>query len=342
MLLTEQGQMNMFDFGDAYALMVLYSIYEMLSGTIISLFESPKFHEILNEKFDLVIYESFATDVLSGLGQHFDCPVIGYTTFAAPAWANQITGNPSAPAYVPNPFLSYTSRMNFCQRFAQTLFGMVEEIITMFKYFPQQREFYKKYFPKSKFTFDQDLKNVSLVFINNHFSGSSPRHLLPNMIEIAGVHVQKQKPLPAEWQKFLDEAKEGVVYFSMGSVVQSKDWTPESREALLKAFSKLKQKVLWKYENETLPNQPKNVKIGKWFPQRDILAHPNVKVFITHGGLLGTTEALVAGVPVIGIPVFGDQRLNIARAVDAGYGESLYFRDITEEKVSEALNKILN
>jgi glucuronosyltransferase len=162
------------------------------------------------------------------------------------------------------------------------------------------------------------------------------------MIEIAGVHVQKQKPLPTEWQKFLDEAKEGVVYFSMGSVVQSKDWTLESREALLKAFSKLKQKVLWKYENETLPNQPKNVKIGKWFPQRDILAHPNVKVFITHGGLLGTTEALVAGVPVIGIPVFGDQRLNIARAVDAGYGESLYFRDITEEKVSEALNKILN
>jgi glucuronosyltransferase len=55
---------------------------------------------------------------------------------------------------------------------------------------------YKKYFPKSKSTFDKDLRDVSLVFINNHFTTTSPRHLLPNMIDIAGIHVQKQKPLP--------------------------------------------------------------------------------------------------------------------------------------------------
>lgn len=64
-------------------------------------------------------------------------------------------------------------------------------------------------------------------------------------------------------------------------------WPVDKREAFVKAFGKLKQKVLWKYENETLPGNPGNIKISSWIPQRDILAHPNVKLFITHGGILG-------------------------------------------------------
>jgi hypothetical protein len=47
---------------------------------------------------------------------------------------------------------------------------------------------------------------------------------------------------------------------------------PESkRNAFLEVFSKLKQKVLWKWETDTLPGQPKNVMLGKWLPQSDIL-----------------------------------------------------------------------
>lgn len=86
--------MNMFDFGDAPALMVIYHVYDMIAEALEITFQSPEFKKVLNsnEKYDLVLYESFASDVLAGLGQHFDCPVIGYTTFAAPAWANQITG----------------------------------------------------------------------------------------------------------------------------------------------------------------------------------------------------------------------------------------------------------
>jgi glucuronosyltransferase len=42
-------------------------------------------------------------------------------------------------------------------------------------------------------------------------------------------------------------------------------------KAFLEAFSKLKQRVLWKWETESLPGQPSNVKLGKWLPQSDIL-----------------------------------------------------------------------
>jgi glucuronosyltransferase len=42
-------------------------------------------------------------------------------------------------------------------------------------------------------------------------------------------------------------------------------------KAFLEAFSKLKQRVLWKWETDSLPEQPSNVKLDKWLPQSDIL-----------------------------------------------------------------------
>ena len=73
-----------------------------------------------------------------------------------------------------------------------------------------------------------------------------------------------------------------------------------------------------------------------------LLAHPNVKVFITHGGLLSTTEAISRGVPVLGIPVFADQKTNMKQAVTLGYGVSLELGNITISSFSWALDEILN
>jgi glucuronosyltransferase len=72
-------------------------------------------------------------------------------------------------------------------------------------------------------------------------------------------------------QKYLDEATHGVIYFSMGSILQSSEMPEYMRNAFFQAFSKLKQQVLWKWETDSLPGQPSNVKLGKWLPQSDIL-----------------------------------------------------------------------
>lgn len=69
----------------------------------------------------------------------------------------------------------------------------------------------------------------------------------------------------------MDNADHGVIYVSWGSMIRAESLPPEKRESLLKAFGSFKQRVLWKWENDTLPNQPSNVYIRKWMPQRDIL-----------------------------------------------------------------------
>lgn len=69
--------------------------------------------------------------------------------------------------------------------------------------------------------------------------------------------------------------------------------------------------------------------------------HPNVKLFIGHGGLLGLQETVAAGVPILGIPVFGDQYINILQTVQNGYGELLEYKDINEENLRNIVNKML-
>lgn len=71
-------------------------------------------------------------------------------------------------------------------------------------------------------------------------------------------------------KKILDEAHDGVIFFSMGSNLKSSEMTPELRRILLKVFGSKKQIVLWKYE-EDLQDKPKNLIIRNWMPQTAIL-----------------------------------------------------------------------
>lgn len=192
--------------------------------------------------------------------------------------------------------------MSFVQRAGNIAMSIFETVYMNFFYWPQQNQIYEAAFPDPKPSFDDVMKNVNLVLLNSHFTLNFPRPYTPNMVEVGGLHINRvPNPLPKDIKEYLDNAKEGVIYFSMGSNIQSTTLPVEKRDALLRTFSQFKQKVMWKWENDNLPGKPDNVFIKSWWPQDDILAHPNVKVFITHGGLLGSTEAIYHGVPVIGM-----------------------------------------
>jgi len=69
--------------------------------------------------------------------------------------------------------------------------------------------------------------------------------------------------------------------------------------------------------------------------------HPNVKVFVTHGGLMGTMEAVYSGVPMVGIPLFGDQFHNMKNYEDEGIAVRLHYTTLTKERVLKALREVL-
>lgn len=109
----------------------------------------------------------------------------------------------------------------------------------------------------------------------------------------------------------------------------------------LESFKALKLKFLWKCDLTNLENQPPNVLIRPWLPQTDILAHKNVLLFITHGGLFGTTEGTSRGIPMLFMPVFGDQFRNAAKAVAKGYGLILHGADVTKNTLTDKIKTLV-
>ena len=71
------------------------------------------------------------------------------------------------------------------------------------------------------------------------------------------------------------------------------------------------------------------------------LAHPNIRLFITHGGLLGMQEAIFNTVPLLGLPVINDQFINMVKIVKEGAGLSLEWSDINEDILKTTLLSIL-
>lgn len=150
---------------------------------------------------------------------------------------------------------------------------------------------------------------MAVMLSNTHHAFSRPRPLMPNQINIGGAHLRSNpsSTLPADIVKFINGAKDGVVYMSLGAFVKSALMPRDKVAAILKAFGRLKQHVIWKWEDEKLQNLPANVMVRKWLPQADILANKNVKLFIAHGGIAGTYEGMYHAKPMLFIPFYGDQ-----------------------------------
>ena len=75
--------------------------------------------------------------------------------------------------------------------------------------------------------------------------------------------------------------------------------------------------------------------------QSDILAHPNIKLFITHCGMHGVMEAIYHGVPMVGMPVFIDQVDVLARIEDKRIGVGLD-KWASSDEIRLAIERVLN
>ncbi|XP_066253000.1 UDP-glucosyltransferase 2-like [Euwallacea similis] len=292
------------------------------------------------EKFDAVIVGQFMNDALKGMAHHFGGHLVLFSTVGTSTWVNHLVGNPSIPSYTPEMILGYPAKMTYFQRMKNALFNIVYNINQRFVFYPRQNSLLKKYVPNAIDLHDA-LFNVSLVLLNTHESIGFSTSTVPCMKAIGGFHVNAPKKLPEDLQEFLDGAENGVIYFSLGSNVNTNHLPAETKQAILEVLSGVKQRVLLKFEDSSL-NLPENIKVGTWFPQQDVLAHPNMKLFITHGGYASTIETVHHGVPIIAIPVFGDHKMNAVYAETKGFGRILPWQEITKEKFSSMIEELLS
>ncbi|XP_017774665.1 PREDICTED: UDP-glucuronosyltransferase 2B1-like, partial [Nicrophorus vespilloides] len=294
------------------------------------------------DKFDLFIVE-YLIPTLYSLKHKFDCPMIGITSLDSPYDGHQAMGNPTHPIVYPDFTLPFEDvKLKFFDRLTSYLFMQFSYIYDMVKFIPLQEDTKNKYFGKDYPHVTDVLNSVDMLFINTNHIFHNIRPLTPATISIGPfIHIKPPKPLPKDLNKFLDDAKEGFIYFSLGSNMKSKDLMESTRLSILKTFAELPYKVLWKFESEDLPGKPENVKILKWVPQQDVLRHKNIKVFITQCGLQSLEEGLFNEVPFIGLPVFGDQPMNAVNMVSKGLGVKLNYESLTSDQFKAAILEVI-
>lgn len=110
-------------------------------------------------------------------------------------WGYHRFGNPLNTAYIPNNFLPYSDRMNFLERVDNTLLTLIQTFYFTFIEIHLNNRLVGEYFGDNAKTLDSDIYKDSLMFINAHFSENFPRPMVPNVIEIGGIHIGNSLPL---------------------------------------------------------------------------------------------------------------------------------------------------
>ncbi|VVC94556.1 unnamed protein product [Leptidea sinapis] len=293
-----------------------------------------------NIKFDLIMLEAVSRPSLI-FSHLYKVPVIQVSSFGMMLDSGDVVGAPTHPLLYP---------IMLSQRIYQRSFW--EKICELYKYWKVMRAYYNLEKQEHKIlqriiendlpNYDVLRNNIEMLFLNIHPIWVDNQPIPPNVISIWGIYEKPKNDLPQDLKDYLDSSKNGVIYLSFGSNAQSSKLPQETLQMFIRVFSNLPYDVLWKWEIDELPGKPPNIKISKWLPQSDLLHHPSVKLFITQGGLQSTEEAINAGVPVIGIPMFADQWYNVEKYVQHKIGLRLDFETLDEEKLKTAIDIVLN
>ncbi|XP_045463154.1 UDP-glycosyltransferase UGT5-like [Harmonia axyridis] len=312
-----------------------------------------KFHEnILNQhavlklinedyKFDVVVAE-WIYPLAGAFATRYNCPLVGMTSLGAPLTLLDTVGNPSHPIYAPDHNLPVGRELSLYDRILSTLYAVFARSLYYWYGAPKIDASMRKFFGDGMPYITDIARNVSILLLNRNPVFHKIMPVVPAIVELGRVRsFQKVKPLNPELEKFLNESKNGVVYFSLGTNTYSCELPEEIREVLIKTFEQLPYNVVWKWELDELPGKPKNVFAQNWISQAALLAHPNVKLFITQGGLQSMEETINHHVPIIGIPFHSDQTMNVDTAVKYGIGLGIEMADMTVENLKSAIFEIM-
>ncbi|XP_015113327.1 UDP-glucuronosyltransferase 2B15 isoform X2 [Diachasma alloeum] len=311
----------------------------------------PEMQEIIKNPpqdppYDLVILEAFMSNCFIGVGHALNVPVIMVSSPLPYPWLEISLGQPQFTAFVPSRNTNYQYPMSFFVRVLNTIRSHYDYM--RFNYYTEavQNAKMRKYIDPDIPPLRELEKNVALALVNTWHSLNGIQPLTPGIIEVAGLHMEANYvPLPKEMEKWMNDSASGVIYFTLGSLVNIETFPDATIRAFYSVFRGIAPvRVLMKVANKTalLPGLPDNVMTSSWIPQVAVLAHKNTKMFITHGGLMSTQEALIYGVPLVGIPFFGDQHSNIIDYHSLGMALELNNHNLSEKAISWAVNEVLH
>ena len=264
----------------------------------------------------------------------------GPSTLAHINWA---VGDPYNPATSPMPLTGYSHPMTFSQRIVNTLVIGMLNVVNEFYLRPKTHSLLVEVFPE-----DKDIPSISslsktaalLITHGSPFLADGMKPSMPQSVQAALMSCGPTDPLPAELRTFMDDAEHGVIFISFGSVIKPSMMPESKRLIFVSVFGRLKQRVIWKWDT-AMPDAPANVLVSSWLPQKSLLAHPSLKLFISHAGAGSLQETICYTTPIVAVPINSDQFVNANEAVRLGIGVKVDWHSLSEDSLDAALTEVL-
>ncbi|XP_061155068.1 UDP-glucuronosyltransferase 1-2-like [Syngnathus typhle] len=288
--------------------------------------DERRVQSLRDSRFDLVLTDpAIAPGVI--LAKYLDLPLVLNVRWIQ-AGEGHMAMAPSPLSYVPMPGSGLTDKMNFLQRVKNVFFYVMITLQQKILIDPIYSAICRKHFPGGC-DINSLLRQADVWLFRTDFVFDFPRPTMPNVVYIGGFQCRDARPLPAHLEDFVQSAGEhGVIIMSLGSLVNA---MPErDAEELAAVFARLPQKVIWRHKGPRPSTLGNNTLVVEWMPQKDLLGHPQTKVFVAHGGTNGLQEAIFYGVPVLGIPLFFDQFDNLVRLEQRGAAKILELGDLSQ------------
>ncbi|XP_063061950.1 UDP-glucuronosyltransferase 2C1-like [Engraulis encrasicolus] len=307
-----------------------------------NLFEDKDLVKRLNDsRFDLILTDPcIGTGII--LAQHLRLPLV-YNVRWVTSGEGHLAMAPSPLSYVPMTGMGFSHRMTFTERTKNMLFYLLNDLHHRLRLLPQYQAVCDRYL-EPKVDFYELLQGADLWLMRVDFVFEFPRPTMPNVVYMGGFHCQPAAPLPAALQRFVQSAGDhGVIVMSLGTFV--KELPADMTDAIAAAFAQLPQKVVWKHaagRKQPPSSLGNNTLLVDWMPQNDLLGHPKVVLFVTHGGTNGIQEAIYHGVPVVGLPLYSDQYDNLVRIRERGAGIILPINLVDSSSFLHALREVLD
>ncbi|CAG7719644.1 unnamed protein product, partial [Allacma fusca] len=204
-------------------------------------YKLPQVQQVLNEKWDLIIFTPLLNECLYGLVHKLNTTTLIYTPTTVFTWLADNLGSPNPPSHVSSILIGYDERMNFQQRFLNSFRTVFDWLVMHWYYWPKVQAVYRTALGDPNIpSIPKIERNASMVLMNSHISFSPPRPLLPDMIEVGGMHLVPAKPVqPKELDDFLNGGQDGFILFTAkkGFALPPLDFVSLTEEILLNAIN---------------------------------------------------------------------------------------------------------
>ncbi|GMR41271.1 hypothetical protein PMAYCL1PPCAC_11466, partial [Pristionchus mayeri] len=342
---------NFFEMSDAnpaIAFVVGPMYAEMLYRSCKSVLEEPGLIERLrDEHYDVLIAENFD---ICGMGiSKAIAPksTIGVSSTCLFGWQFSDWGIPQALSYRPTNLVASFNVLSIIDR-AYNIYGeSLGRILFWFYRRAIEQALQERFGPEYPTAVEQ-LSNVAYIFTNSEPLIETAAPTTARVIDIGGIGAKLPTKLDDYWQGILNLRPKAVL-ISFGSITRSYLMPAAMKAGILKAIARFPDVTfIWKYEeleDEFATGeaaQVQNLVLTKWMPQSDILAHPNLAVFITHAGMGSTQETAARGVPGIFVPLFAEQPRNAGMMEFNGLGRVFSKYDLSDdEMLAETIRDLL-